>query len=914
MAIIERSLLFLAIVEPLTVVQLAGFSLPDQVTSLASLTTSLPGDPNAAQTSVSEGAASTTLPALSFGSLTTLVTSIGVTNSQKPSGEIGGTVAVGVSVAVDASVGASTSYDTGTRYLLPSTAATVSIASSESNSVTRYIRLGSSLPTTQQSVTYLESSPWVFPDSTTSAGISSVTNLETFPWIFPDSSTTDAVSVTNLETFSTFVPDSVVSTTTQVLTPLTGLVSTFPVTVATQTVSIDYMPSATVTDLGVSSSIIPDAVPSLLASSSRLSASSRRAKSSHRSAGTISPVAVALSTASGSARFSAPGQNLSMSTGGASTISVAALTPVGLRPTAAFSAVGPSGSAHCRYDAPKCPACNGVSVIDGKGSSFQIYCDAMVLTSKNYMRTGNSSAADCIAACNDFPGCGAASMSKTNHCLLAVGSSYYLSAQKGEVGFLKLLHGSRVSSAAVSASRTSSRTRSTTTRALASQPPNLAGCTLTDLNCPRCNLVDITDSNGQVFRILCNAYLISTEMNDFNTTHLDDCLTSCNDGSCIGVSYNNGLCHVSKSRLIGSVDTDGSFAFIPLRDSIAVTSSQTLGSEGLSATTAITQATGISPVASPLLTPSAFPTGAFTIETWRTNPTASYTLSATASCNTSLESICDTCTDLVDPNGQLYRVSCNWNWECSAATPMNTTSLKECMMACDEAPECQGGLFPDRETRECYLCPEFTIHPEAQHDGPPTVMFYRPASRGAASAVASMTDVPGVGSSADMTISSASLLGNTPLSLTTITDRASWSRITTTSSQSASTSIAASVVSCPAANGREYAFGSNEEPFTIFCDVAFYAQPYTVYQVSSFLDCARGCSEGCRAFEYVNDVCQLFDGWYDVVPAQGAIVGLTSDLSTGTPGTEIFTVPGPVVASLSAVSKVASTASFSVGY
>ncbi|QIW99016.1 hypothetical protein AMS68_004534 [Peltaster fructicola] len=463
---------------------------------------------------------------------------------------------------------------------------------------------------------------WILPDGDSSSYDSvtryiqpvtaepeSVTNLETFPWIVPDSTATAAASLTAIGTSLPFP----VMTGTQIQTvqsaPSWITVNTFPeqspfVTQRLQT-------SQTVTNLETFPSIIPDETISPTAS---IGLSNLPINSSLGLGMTFTPIVIRLSTL-GSPIFSTafstmgspyyPTAALPSSTGFSriGTLSIASLTPVSAASVGASAIATPSpplGGPFCQYYAPQCPLCDGATVLDGNGSYWQVFCDAMVVTPKNYMQVGNSSAAGCLTACNKFSGCSAASISRTNNCLLGIGTPHYLSHQQGEVGFLRVVRG------------------------------------------------------------------------------------------------------VEASSMSGSV---------------------------------------------------------------------------------------------------------------------------------------------------------------------------------------------------------------TPLNLTTITDRASWtaSSTATTSAQASSiSSDPATTVSCPASNGKEYALGDIQTPFTIFCDVAVYAQPYTIFPVDSLLECARDCDVGCSAFEYVNGICQLFDGIYDVVAVKGAIVGYAFDFSDGAAGPEIFTVPGPVIASSFPTASVAS--------
>lgn len=284
-----------------------------------------------------------------------------------------------------------------------------------------------------------------------------------------------------------------------------------------------------------------------------------------------------------------------------------------------------------------CPACAGAKITDNSEQVYQVSCGQFFVAETELHQIGQSSPTHCLQACDKVTGCGAASFSNNEGCVLAVGSGVGALPVPEYIGLFALRSvtaslpsslphsSSSHHSTTTSARRTLSAGHSTSSSHRASPSPQASAstCSLSDIQCPSCDLSTISDKFNEQYRILCGSILSSTSNFALAEPLTPEyCLAQCDERSaCVGAFITESRCTLALGEVVGRLQDPDFTAFVPLRPNNnsdgVITSRSSLATSSVHASTKPTIVTALSPTTSLHLSPSAFPTGAFTIESVR---------------------------------------------------------------------------------------------------------------------------------------------------------------------------------------------------------------------------------------------------------------------------------------------------------
>ncbi|KAH9828297.1 hypothetical protein Tdes44962_MAKER02462 [Teratosphaeria destructans] len=263
-----------------------------------------------------------------------------------------------------------------------------------------------------------------------------------------------------------------------------------------------------------------------------------------------------------------------------STVTLSTLSIAKPSPKTSPAAV-PTGAQVCNSSNILCPACDGETVTDDDGTSYQVYCNYKLISGSVYDVQAFTSVSGCLLRCDDYTGCLGATFWTGGNCQL-VKSSPSATQEAGFTAFLPVGGASRtaspssvltssselgsksVTSSISKASTTSVASRSgatfisdgpqsstshatttgttRTSSASASAPTN---ATSLSASCPASDGLNVTDVVTQNYTVSCDFEPVcETTVTGTKASYTQEtCLESCDhDAVCLAATWQDGSC------------------------------------------------------------------------------------------------------------------------------------------------------------------------------------------------------------------------------------------------------------------------------------------------------------------------------------------------------------------------------------
>ena len=200
-----------------------------------------------------------------------------------------------------------------------------------------------------------------------------------------------------------------------------------------------------------------------------------------------------------------------------------------------------ASSSSCQASNVSCTACDGTSIIDSRGNTYQVHCDAQLLSDDDYSPQEWLSPEGCLLECDNYAWCQGASFWQQGNCMLAKGSATEVQPfeMPGYTAFLPVAKSTSGSSSTASSAATPTATAHT--KASTHAAPT---CNPTAALCPTCDSYNVTDPLNAAYSISCSTTPLCEEtINRANGTTQIECLEYCDqDATCFAATWEEESC------------------------------------------------------------------------------------------------------------------------------------------------------------------------------------------------------------------------------------------------------------------------------------------------------------------------------------------------------------------------------------